>query len=267
MNAPATLFGRSAAWLIARLCSSLSSPSGRPARASAIPIVLSALSHVPASSARSASAYAREAKASAFSLSRASFRSAARTAYALPTRVADLAKRCGRALESVEGLLLLIGQIALVRILVEQLCTLAGAEDRGESQRATVLRRRFAVSTDRGGTVAGRGRVAEDCGRVSRALGMVGQPLDIRGTRRRLGQRGQRPAVQHEPPGRRERVLGGEAGQLVPEGDALDAVHEHPRREAFVERVEVAFGQRLEQPERHVWGRHSSGLEQRLGLR
>src|SRR5919197_3046875 len=52
----------------------------------------------------------------------------------------------------------------------------------------------------------------------------------------------------------------------MPERDALDAVDEHPRSEAFVERVEVVLCQRLEQPKRHVWRGHRGGLEQRLSL-
>ena len=42
------------------------------------------------------------------------------------------------------------------------------------TERAAVLRRSFAMSTDPGRTVARRGRVAEGCDRVSRAFGVVG---------------------------------------------------------------------------------------------
>ena len=48
----------------------------------------------------------------------------------------------------------------------------------------------------------------------------------------------------------------------MPERDALNTVHEHPRRETFVEGVEVTFGQCLEQPNGHMWGRYRGGLEQ-----
>src|SRR6188508_113053 len=50
----------------------------------------------------------------------------------------------------------------------------------------------------------------------------------------------------------------------MPERDALNAVHEHPRGEAFVESVEVSPGQSFEQPQRHMRGRYRCGPEQRL---
>ena len=63
---------------------------------------------------------------------------------------------------------------------MKQLRTLIRPEARRESQRASVLRRGFAMSTDLGRTVAGRGRVAEGCDRVSRAFG-VGGATTLRG--------------------------------------------------------------------------------------
>ena len=92
----------------------------------------------------------------------------------LTAGVAYVAKRCGCALERVEGFLLLVGEIALVRVLAEQLRVLMRPEAGRESQRTTVLRRGFAMSTDRGRPVAGRRRVAEHCARVSGAFGVVG---------------------------------------------------------------------------------------------
>ena len=87
--------------------------------------------------------------------------------------VAHVAKRCGSALERVEGFLLLVGEIALVRVLVQQLRMLTRFEACRESQRASVLRCRFAMSTDGSRMIACCGRVAEHRDRVFRAFGMV----------------------------------------------------------------------------------------------
>jgi hypothetical protein len=56
---------------------------------------------------------------------------------------------------------------------VQQLRKLMRPEARRESQRASVLRRSFAMSTYRGRTVARRGRVTEHGVGVFRAFGVV----------------------------------------------------------------------------------------------
>jgi len=77
-------------------------------------------------------------------------------------------------------------------------------ETRRKSQRACVLRRRLAMSSERGRTVAGRPGVVECRGSVSGAFGVGRQPLEVRRAGGRLGQRCERRPVQGKSARRRQ---------------------------------------------------------------
>ncbi len=72
---------------------------------------------------------------------------------------------------------------------------------------------------------------------------MMREPGEVGGAARRVRERAKRLAVQLEPAVRRERLLDGEPGKLVPESHATGDGCEHAGRETFFEPVDSIVGE------------------------
>ncbi len=124
------------------------------------------------------------------------------------------------------------------------------------------MRRGLAVRADGGCVLGRRGRQLEHRRDVSRSLGVVREPREVRRPVRRRAQQGESPRVELDPPARSERVLDREPGQLVAERRGSVRHRDHSRGRAVVEAFEGVAGERFEQPQLGV-GRHDrEGLEQ-----
>ena len=124
----------------------------------------------------------------------------------------------------------------------------AGSMPLGEPQRPPVVVLRLARRAALRRPLARRRRVAEHGRPVARRLCVMGEPDVIGRAERRIGERGERPAVQRDRPVGRKRRLDGQPGELVTEEDAVGLGAQHPGAQALIERLERAVGQRLEQP-------------------
>ena len=76
------------------------------------------------------------------------------------------------------------------------------------------------MRAERRGALGGGRCVTEHRAGVAGSLGVVCQPGEIGRAVGWLGERRERAAVQLQLPVRRHRLLDGETGELVPEGDA-----------------------------------------------
>jgi hypothetical protein len=113
------------------------------------------------------------------------------------------------------------GEIRLVGLALEQRGLFLARERVGVAQRARVLSRGFAVRPERRSARRRRRREGEDRLPVARDVGVMGDARGIRG-RARLGHERRRGgAVQRDPAVGRQRLLDGEASELVTEGDAV----------------------------------------------
>jgi hypothetical protein len=102
------------------------------------------------------------------------------------------------------------------------------------------------VRGERGGALSRTGRVAQDRLTVARGLGVVRETREVRGAERRVGERGDRGAVEIAPAGRRDVLLEGQPGQLVAETDSLPLGRQHPGVQALVQMVGRVAGEPLE---------------------
>ena len=130
--------------------------------------------------------------------------------------------------------LVLTGEMALERPVVEQLGALARRKSGTEAQRTGVLRGSLAMRSDRGGTLGRSWRELQYRRRVLCRLGMVRQPRQIAPSARRVAQRLQDGAVQAGAPVGVDRLLDRHPRQLVPERTGPVGA-QHAGREALLQ--------------------------------
>jgi hypothetical protein len=87
----------------------------------------------------------------------------------LPSGVAGSAVALECLLERVDGVVVLVGEVALERAPLEERCTFGERQRVGEAERACVLRRRLAVCSHRRRLLAGGRRELEQGGAVPAA--------------------------------------------------------------------------------------------------
>ncbi len=183
---------------------------------------------------------------------------------ALAPHLARLPTQPDRGPEPLDGLGEPVDQVAGVRPSLQQVGAPIGRQLGRAAQRPPVLRRRLAMRTARRRLRGRDRRELNDRIDVTRRLGMVRQPGRIGA----LGpQRVERDPVQSGAAQRLDLVGDGGTGEVVPEGDPVPRLDEHPGREAGVEPVGVLATQRGHQWERHRAGDDRHSLEQRAGLR
>ena len=102
---------------------------------------------------------------------------------------------------------------------------------------------------------------------VTRRLGVVGEPREVDLPPGRAGERGQGAPMERERAVRRQRLLDGDAGDLVAERDGAARRAQHPGGEALLEVAELAACQLLQQPELGPRRRDRNRVEQRAGAR
>jgi hypothetical protein len=115
----------------------------------------------------------------------------------------------------------LAGEVPLVGPVLEQRGPLRARQRVGVAQHARVLGGGFAVRPQRRGPRRRHRREAQDRRRVARDVGVMGDASRIHGAERLRGERLGGRAMQGDPPVGCQRLLDGEAGELVPEGDAV----------------------------------------------
>ncbi len=103
---------------------------------------------------------------------------------------------------------------------LQQLGTFAQRQSVTEAERTCVLRGGLAVSAQRRGVGGRGGREVENSVGVARSFGMVGEPGEVEGAARWVGERRQRPPVQADLSVEHHRLLDGEARELVAERHA-----------------------------------------------
>jgi hypothetical protein len=160
----------------------------------------------------------------------------------------------------------LVGQVALVGMALEQVGPRRLGQPVGEPQCPRVLGGRLPVGAE-GGRPAGRHRgVLEHGGGVAGPVGMVGQPRRVWGGPWPGQEGGQGAAVQLGPAAGRQRLLHGQAGQLVPEADAAGLPLEHPGGHALVHLDRCSIGRLGQQPGLDRRGHHRGGVQDLPGL-
>ena len=109
----------------------------------------------------------------------------------------------------------------------------------------------------------GLGREAQHRLGVARRLGVVCEPREVRSALGSASERRERFPVQGELGVGRQRLLDGEAGELVAEGHAPGCRRQHAGRQAFLEAVGGLTGERVEEPELGLRRRDRHRLQQR----
>ena len=132
-----------------------------------------------------------------------------------------------------------------------------------ESQRPRVLRRRLAMRADPGRPIARERRVGEHRLRVSRLLGVMGDPnvITVRPQRVDGG------AMEGDAPVGSDRALQREARELVPERDRTRPGPHDARGERLVQGVKLTRRERVEQDEVRLSRDDGDGVEQAACLR
>ena len=149
--------------------------------------------------------------------------------------VAQLPVALDGALHRPDGLIRLVGQVALVRATLQQLGPLIRRQDVAEPQRPAVLRRRFAVGAERRCLRPRSRRIAKHSHRIVGCLSVMGEPGQVRRTAGGLHERSEHRLVQRGVPTQRKRVLDDSSGELVAECDPARLDREHACRVALVE--------------------------------
>ena len=158
---------------------------------------------------------------------------------ALAQAVAGRAVLVERAAASLDGARDVVGQVALVRAALQQLGPAIGRQIRAVAQGAGEVRGRLAMGPEHGRPLAGGRGVAQHGAGVVGTLGVVHEAGGI-GVGAVRGERRERLAMQRHAPVGRERVLDGDARDLVAEAHRVALGVQHPRRQAGVEIVQLA---------------------------
>ena len=154
---------------------------------------------------------------------------------ALSPDVAPLAIEGGRVSKRTDRVVRLIGEVALVRAPREKGRDLVGGQTLGEAERARILVGRLLMRRD-GRGIGGRERCELEHGiPVPGGLRVVREPRQLAILPPAREERVERGAMQAARASRRNRLLDGESGELVPERDALPHRDEHARGDALVE--------------------------------
>ena len=180
---------------------------------------------------------------------------------ALAPGVAGGAVLLQRAPPGLDGARDVVDQVALVRAALEQLGAALALQVGAVAQRAGELRGRLAMGAEHRRALAGGGRVEQHRVGVAGGLRVMREAGGIRASAVR-GERRQRRAVERQAPVRRQRVLDRDARDLVAEADGVALRAQHPRGQAFVEVVELALGERVEQPQLGARRRDGDGVQQ-----
>ena len=154
------------------------------------------------------------------------------------------------------------GQVALVRALLEQLCTLRARQLVGETEGASELRGSLAVRSVRGRALAGGARVEQHRLPAARRFRMVREACEVDALTHRARKRSEREAVECQLSVGRQRGLDSNTRDLVAEGHRVVAREQHARCEACLEMDEVIACERLEQPQLSAGRRDRDGVEQ-----
>ena len=140
-----------------------------------------------------------------------------------------------RALVRLDRLIELVGEVAFVGAALEEFGPRLGRQASGEPECAGVLRRGLAVRMGVCRAFAGGSRISKHGLRISGRFRMVGEAGRV--DRSQAGQRGQHDTVKFVATVSRDRVLDGQARELVAERHvALNL--QHPGRQAFLEGCE-----------------------------
>ena len=183
-------------------------------------------------------------------------------AVALRERVGARAAQRQGALLRGDRRVELADEVPLVGPALEQRGLLLGRQRVGVAQRPRVLSRGFAVRPERRGARGRRRREGKDRRPVARDVGVMGDAGRIRAAARLRRERRGGRAMQRHPAVGRQRLLDGEAGELVTEGDAVALGGDDARRQALVQAVELGGRERLEQPDLGLRCRDRDRLEQ-----
>ena len=183
-------------------------------------------------------------------------------AVALEERVAEGAAQGEGALLRGDRRVELAGQEALVGAALEQPGLLGGREVVGKAQSARVLGGGLAMGAERRRALGGRRREAQHGRPVPGHVGVVGDagrvPRAARARRKRRG----RAAMERHPAMGRQRLLDGQARQLVAERDAVGLRGDHARGQALLQMVELVGRERLQEPDLGLRRRDRDRLEQ-----
>ena len=151
-------------------------------------------------------------------------------------RVAERAIALGSGAERVDGLVDLVGQVALVRVPLEEGRTLVERKILRMGERASILCRRLSVRPNRRCVCTCKRSEPQHGVGVARRVRVVREPRRVRHACRRLGERCERVAMEGQPTPRLYRFLDREPGELVTKGDrARPRFDQHPRAQTFLE--------------------------------
>jgi hypothetical protein len=148
--------------------------------------------------------------------------------------------------EGGDSLVVLIGQVALLRSALEQVRTHIRRQAIAEAKRPRVLCGRLTVRPDRDRTLGRGGCEFEHRRRVADRLRVMGEPRKIPFSVRRLLQGSESRSMEADPKVRVHRFFDDEPRQLVPEGDGVVVGEEHSGGPALLQVREHLAGDFLE---------------------
>jgi hypothetical protein len=169
-------------------------------------------------------------------------------------------------LERRDAVVVLVGDEALRGSTLQEIGALGDREAITEAERAGVLRGRLAMSGELRCALGRRDCVAQDGVGIAGLLSMMGEPSEIEGAARRLGERRERAAVEVDLAVERDRVLDREACKLVTERHTGRLGGEHSRRETLVQSSDAFPCELHQQPELRLLRHDRNGVEWRPRL-
>jgi hypothetical protein len=131
------------------------------------------------------------------------------------------------SLPRFERVLELIGEVTLVRVDIEKLRGLPRRGVVDEAKRSFVVRRGLPVRAEQDRSRGSLGRIARQCIRVIRCIGVMHETREV-GPARSLLESGQGAAMQLQPTVRRYCALDRESSELVPERHPATDGDQHP---------------------------------------
>ena len=177
--------------------------------------------------------------------------------------VADVPATALGLLKRADRLLQFVGQVALLRVLLQQIQAHPRRAALRVAKGAPVLRRCLTVGPDGRGPGGRLGGDPQDGVPVTGLIGMMRDPSEIRPPHRWVLQRAHCEPVHEDSPIRRDGRIDGQPFELVAEGEGAPAVRaERTGGDALLERPAERPDECLEQPELGAGGGERERLEQ-----